>query len=453
MLNISPNSIAGRLDPSEHRSFRMLAGRSSKKLLMRLLLVFLGIFLVVLFLPWTQNIRTRGRVTTLYPQERPQKVQSVIQGQITEWHVRQGTPVETGDTILTLREVRNDYFSPKVLERLKDRIVAQKEAKKALKQKATALADKIDALEQERELKQRQIRNRIEQNRLRFQSDSMEAIAADIRYEISKEQFKRNKDLQESGIRSKTEMENQNLKMQEGKAKKAASKNQMLASKNAWFNAKMEQERVLASYGSKLAKVRSDRSDALSKVSEMEAKITDLKNRLANLRIRRTRHAVTAPQGGVVNRTIQGGVGETVKKGESVAEILPEDPRLAVEMDLKPMNLPLVEEGQHVRIQFDGWPAVVFSGWPNVSYGTFGGEVVAVNQVPDKKGHYNVLIRPGGEGKDWPDELGIGGGTDNMILLDEVPVWYEIWRRINGFPPNYYKGAAPSVDQVGKTGH
>jgi len=25
--------------------------------------------------------------------------------------------------------------------------------------------------------------------------------------------------------------------------------------------------------------------------------------------------------------------------------------------------------------------------------------------------------------------------------LNDVPVWYEIWRQINGFPPEYYTGA------------
>jgi len=25
-----------------------------------------------------------------------------------------------------------------------------------------------------------------------------------------------------------------------------------------------------------------------------------------------------------------------------------------------------------------------------------------------------------------------------MVLLKDVPIWYELWRQINGFPPDYY---------------
>jgi hypothetical protein len=33
----------------------------------------------------------------------------------------------------------------------------------------------------------------------------------------------------------------------------------------------------------------------------------------------------------------------------------------------------------------------------------------------------------------------MGTGAQAMALLNDVPIWYELWRNINGFPPNYYK--------------
>ena len=33
-------------------------------------------------------------------------------------------------------------------------------------------------------------------------------------------------------------------------------------------------------------------------------------------------------------------------------------------------------------------------------------------------------------------------GAQGMALLKDVPVWYELWRNINGFPPEYYKASA-----------
>ena len=31
----------------------------------------------------------------------------------------------------------------------------------------------------------------------------------------------------------------------------------------------------------------------------------------------------------------------------------------------------------------------------------------------------------------------MGSGVYGWALLDDVPVWYELWRQINGFPPDY----------------
>ena len=30
-------------------------------------------------------------------------------------------------------------------------------------------------------------------------------------------------------------------------------------------------------------------------------------------------------------------------------------------------------------------------------------------------------------------------GSQGIILLHDVPIWYELWRNINAFPPDYYE--------------
>jgi hypothetical protein len=35
----------------------------------------------------------------------------------------------------------------------------------------------------------------------------------------------------------------------------------------------------------------------------------------------------------------------------------------------------------------------------------------------------------------------MGTGAQGIALLKDVPIWYELWRNINGFPPDYYKPA------------
>ncbi|MDZ7846572.1 MAG: hypothetical protein U5L96_07280 [Owenweeksia sp.] len=96
---------------------------------------------------------------------------------------------------------------------------------------------------------------------------------------------------------------------------------------------------------------------------------------------------------------------------------MPANYELAVAMYVRPIDIPLIEKGQPVRIQFDGWPAIVFSGWPNTSYGTYGGRVIAIDNFTSRNGKFRILVQPDPEEASWPEALRIGGGTRNMLLL------------------------------------
>ena len=177
----------------------------------------------------------------------------------------------------------------------------------------------------------------------------------------------------------------------------------------------------------------------MTSMYETEVDVTKLQTQSANYSIRNGMYIITAPQDGVVTKVIQSGIGETVKQGEEILTIMPKVYDLAVEMYILPMDLPLIHQGQKVRLQFDGWPAIVFSGWPNTSHGTYGGEVFAIDNFAQEDGTFRVLISPDTSDYTWPKALRVGGGTNSMILLKDVPIWYELWRIINGFPPDFYK--------------
>jgi hypothetical protein len=102
------------------------------------------------------------------------------------------------------------------------------------------------------------------------------------------------------------------------------------------------------------------------------------------------------------------------------------------------MDLALLNIGQDVRLQFDGYPAIVFSGWPNSSYGTFSGKISAIESNRNENGKFRTLIIPDTTQKNWPSNLKIGTGVQGFALLNNVPIWYEFWRQLNGFPPDFY---------------
>lgn len=119
---------------------------------------------------------------------------------------------------------------------------------------------------------------------------------------------------------------------------------------------------------------------------------------------------------------------------------MPKDYELAVETYVRPIDLPLIHIGENVSVQFDGWPAIVFSGWPNVSYGTYSAKVIAIDSYISKNGKFRILLSPDQDAEHpWPSAIRIGSGAKTMALLDEVPVGFEIWRQLNSFPPNFYQ--------------
>jgi hypothetical protein len=48
------------------------------------------------------------------------------------------------------------------------------------------------------------------------------------------------------------------------------------------------------------------------------------------------------------------------------------------------------------------------------------------------------LVSQDPEDRPWPQQLKMGSGAQSIALLKDVPIWYEMWRNINGFPPDYY---------------
>lgn len=439
MLNITHNSINNRLKKSEMPSLERLEKRRTGIKLLRLLGILALLFLIIMLLPWTQNIRARGNVTALRPDQRPQTIHSVIPGRIEKWFVREGEFVRKGDTILYISEVKDEYFDPSLLENTKMQLAAKELTVTSYMEKVKALDGQIDAMIFTRELKLEQANNKLEQARLKIMSDSIDLQAANINYEIAVEQFRRMEQLYKDGLKPLTDLEARKLKMQETQAKQISQQNKLLTSKNEAINARVEITTIAAEFRDKIAKAESEKYTALSSMYDAEATVTKLQNTYTNYSVRIGMYYITAPQDGYITKAIQSGIGETIKEGEELISIMPDQPMLAVEMYVDPIDLPLMALGQHVRIQFDGWPAVVFSGWPDISYGTYGGEVVAIDNFISENGKYRILLAPDPTDNPWPTGIRVGAGASSMALLKDVPIWYELWRKINGFPPDYYE--------------
>ncbi|WP_378186987.1 HlyD family secretion protein [Aquimarina sp. W85] len=439
MLNISNNQLNKTVSLDGYTAFAKAFKTAHFKIFNRFLLGFAIIVGIILFLPWTQNVTGNGYVTTLTPDQRPQTIQSPIPGRIEKWYIKEGDFVEKGDTILYISEIKNEYQDPRLVERTNQQKEAKSRSVLSYQEKIKALNSQVLALQQERELKLKQAKNKLMQARLKVKSDSIEFLAAATNLEIAERQYNRTSTLQAEGLKAITDVEQKRLKLQETQAKLISQENKLLASQNEVINAQLEISRTLAAYTDKISKSRSDRFTAESGQFEAEGEVTKLENQSANYQIRNDLYYITAPQSGYITKAIFGGIGETFKEGEKLVGIMPSNYDLAVETYVEPLDLPLIHLGEDVRIQFDGWPAIFFNGWPNAAFGTFGGKVVAIENFISANGKFRILIAPDESTEPWPQNVRVGSGAHTIALLEDVPIWYEIWRQLNGFPPNYYQ--------------
>ncbi|MFM1753944.1 MAG: hypothetical protein RLZZ236_883 [Bacteroidota bacterium] len=438
MLNISKkNPIAENIE--KYSTVKNLANRPHYQILNKIIIYVSLIGIVILFLPWTQNISGSGAVTTLKPDQRPQTIHSAIGGRIEKWFVKEGDYVKKGDTILFISEIKDDYFDPNLVENTKSQVSAKKMALQSYGGKVTSLSSQIKAIQNEKQLKMQQAQNKIRQSLLKVKSDSMDLVAVKTQIKIANTQFNRAVTLNKEGLKPMTDVEEKRLKLQEVEAKIITQENKLLGSKNELINSRVEVNRIQAEYTEKVSKAESDQFTALSNQYDTEAQVNKLQNQYVNYQIRNGMYYIKAPQNGYINRAIQSGIGEIIKEGTQIVSIMPSKFDIAVETYVSPNDLPLIHKGEKVRIWFDGWPTVVFSGWPNMSYGTFGGKIVAVENFISSNGKFRVLIAPDQEEDAWPKQISIGSGAQTLALLDNVPIWFELWRTLNGFPPNYYQ--------------
>lgn len=169
---------------------------------------------------------------------------------------------------------------------------------------------------------------------------------------------------------------------------------------------------------------------------------------------------VVAPRDGTILHVEAGDVATVVDAGQTLATFLPAGGERAVELYIDGRDIGLVRPGREVRLEFEGWPAFQFSGMPELAVGTFAGEVMFVEPNARADGRFRVLVaernagncalpqvRPGlhaARACGWPPAsfVPLGANTRGWILLETVPLGYELWRVLNNFPPVTVKPAA-----------
>jgi multidrug efflux pump subunit AcrA (membrane-fusion protein) len=404
----------------------------------------------VAFIPWTQTITASGRLSAYSPFARPQDIHAQIAGRIKQWHVYEGERVQKGDLIAELEDVDPRFMAPDLLDLLQQSKDAIAQTRQAALERAEQLGNRIGEMKKLLQAAVPSAEARVLEAENKIRAAEQRIIAARIAYQTAQLDVDRHRELAEQGLVSQRELEMATQSWIASRADVEATQAELEQAKQAKRSLSFGRDQVNAEMAQRLLGTKAALAAALGEAARSADELATVELRLPNAAQRRHASRVVAPTDGTVVRIARVGAGELVKPGDRLVRVSPLSEDRAAELWAKGLDAPLLTEGRKVRLLFEGMPAVQLSAWPELMSGTFGGEVKVVDQVDDGHGNFRFWVVPGPEDRPWPDQSHVRQGTQIMgwVILNRVPLWYELWRRFNLFPPDYYQDKPRLLDTV-----
>ena len=429
-------------------------------------------FGAMLLAPWIQTVSGSGSVVAYDPQGRQQVVQARIDGQISRWAegIRENARVEEGDFVVEVADLDPDLLDrlERQRQQAEDQVTLTEIGREAARRGVAASGSVVESNKSQLQFLREALRDtldaldrEIEGAEQKVKAEEQALVKARATLAQAKADYERQLGLFRAGYAAQAKFQEAEQKYRGATADVAkheayiedarlavSAKKSLRPAKERELQAKMDEvDAKIRKSESDVAKAESDLQKAGAEVAKAQSYLLDAESKLA----KQQRQEVFAPRSGIVTQLIADGGGSAfVKKGDPLFVLVPDDADRAVQVWLDGNDAPLVTAGRKVRLQFEGWPAVQFPGWPSVAVGTFGGVVASIDAVDDGAGRYRILVTPdpeeaaavgSGSGLNpetgWPQDrfLRQGVRANGWVLLNEVALGYEMWRRMNGFPP------------------
>ncbi len=387
-----------------------MAGNARRSRLLARLLALLSVLLALslVIVPWQQSVRGSGRVIAFNPLDRRANIEAPVEGRVRRLNVVENQSVRQGDVIAEIQD--ND---PNLLLNLR----LQHDAAVARKAAAAQRIIDLDLQIESQELAKPQAVDAAQQR----------VNAEQFVVETNEINARRMEQLLSTGDISRRDWELTKLALDSARANLAAAKAVL--------------ERTARDYDATISSTKASRGLAEADLAAATRDIAAVDIQIS----KSEQQVVLAPRDGIV-LNVAATEGAYLKPGSPICVLIPQTEERFVEAWIDGMDMPLIAPrgsasgsgvGSRVRLQFEGWPAVQFVGWPSVAVGTFGGEVISIDAVDDGAGRFRIVIRPDPADAPWPDTqyLRQGVRVKAWVLLRTVPLWQEVWRQLNGFPP------------------
>jgi multidrug resistance efflux pump len=408
------------------------SSRQARRIAVVLLIMLLSTIGLMMFAPWQQTITGEGYVVAYAPSERQQTLEATIKGRIVRWNpdLVENSRVAKGDFIAEIRDIDDLYA-----DRLQGQLVNTTAILESSRKIVEATEGQLNAY--------RRVQTEIETAQNAYVQSAEEKVsAAEQKLAIAaaavpqvKAAFDRATELQAAGNIALEKLQEIQRKLAESEGKEKEEMANLSAARADLRGKKSDREAYIHKAAADVSYYEGALDKAKAEVSKADKELHDMENKVAR---QNTQLMITAPFDGYVVHISSNGGSQLVKEGDPICTLVPYTEDRAVQIWLDGNDAPLVEAGRHVRLQFEGWPAIQFAGWPSVAVGTFGGTVVSVDMVDNGKGKFRCQILPDStETVKWPEErfLRQGVRANGWVLLEQVPLWFEVWRKLNGFPP------------------
>jgi multidrug resistance efflux pump len=408
------------------------SSRQARRIAVVLLILLIATICLMMFAPWQQTITGEGYVVAYAPSERQQTLEATIKGRIVRWNPElvENSRVAKGDFIAEIRDI-DDLYADRLRGQLENTSAILESSKKIVE----ATEGQLNAY--------RRVQTEVEAAQNAYVQSAMQKVAAaEQKLAIAeaaipqlKAAYDRAKELQAAGNIALEKLQEIERKLLESQGKVKEESANLSAARAELMGKQSDREAYIHKASADVSYYEGALDKTKAEVSKADKELHDMENKVAR---QNTQLMINAPFDGYVVHISSNGGSQLVKEGDPICTLVPYTEDRAVQIWLDGNDAPLVEAGRHVRLQFEGWPAIQFAGWPSVAVGTFGGTVVSVDMVDNGKGKFRCQILPDStETVKWPEErfLRQGVRANGWVLLEQVPLWFEVWRKLNGFPP------------------
>ena len=363
--------------------------RASLILLWSITGFFVVLFIWIAFAKVDTVTRAEGRVI---PSAKMQVIQNLEGGIVSAILVKQGQSVRAGDRLVALSALQHDgdmksrYQQVLSLEARAARLAAlasgqSPEFPKSVSDSAPDLMAVETATYLSKKLEQSSqvgvLTAQAEQKSRELEEAQISLLANRKSLELGREERATVAHLVERGLEPRLELVriDRAFAEQEGRSAVATVTIERLRSAINEISARKD------------AMVRQFRSEALNELNRTMADLNPLKQSMPALVDKVSRTEIKAPMKGIVNRVFVTTIGGTVRPGDPIVEVVPEDDQLVVEALVLPKDIGFVKLGQPARVKITAYDYSIF--------GAMDGKVqsISADAVPNEKGEAFFQVR------------------------------------------------------------